>query len=112
MRDETFFQATLRHDLDDAAARLLFADWLADRGDDRASGYRFMAERAKHPYRGHNTFEWWTMASANSDAIKLSDELWQALPVTPANGYPDCKEFRTRRRAEEALCALVTPARK
>lgn len=112
MSDEAVFQAALDDRLADGANRLLFADWLAERGDWRAPGYRFMAEHAKHPYRSYATWEWWSFDSENTSEIRLEDELWQPLPVVPPPGYPRCKEWVSRRKAEEALCRLIRTRRR
>lgn len=43
MNDEEAFQAALDARPNDHTTRLVFADWLQDRGDERAEGYRMMA---------------------------------------------------------------------
>jgi uncharacterized protein (TIGR02996 family) len=43
MNDEEAFQAALDADPNDRTTRLVFADWLEERGDRRAEGYRAIA---------------------------------------------------------------------
>lgn len=43
MNDEDAFQAALDADPSDRTTRLVFADWLQERGDERAEGYRALA---------------------------------------------------------------------
>lgn len=49
MSDHWFFGAQLRDAPPDHAARLLYAEWLADRGDPHASGHRWLAAHGKYP---------------------------------------------------------------
>jgi len=107
MTDEFFFQFALDMSPDDSGARLLFAEWLADGGDERSAGYRFMAEQVKRPFASMSTWEWWQDVPTNPPEIRLAEDLWQALPVAPAVGYPRCKEWASRSEAEEALCQLL-----
>lgn len=106
--DESFFHRALENHNDDSAARLLFAEWLGGRGDPRADGYRYMAISLKHPYRSYATWEWWNIDSANEEQIRLPSHLWIKLPVSAPPGYPRCKEWGSRRQAEEALCKLLS----
>lgn len=105
--EEAFFHGVLESHNDDSAARLLLAEWLGDRGDPRAAGYHYMAIALKHPYRSYATWEWWSIESANEEQIRLPNRLWLPLPTRPAAGYPRCKEWSSRRAAEEALCLLM-----
>jgi hypothetical protein len=104
---EMFFQNALDADPNNQSMRWLFAQWLAEHGDWRAAGYFFMVEQHKIPYKSYDTWEWWQNESMNPDTIRLDDELWLALPVKPPTSYPRCKEWPTRRDAEEALCQLL-----
>ncbi len=49
MSDEDAFQAALDANPDDHVTRLVFADWLQDRGDERAEGYRAMGVMRRVP---------------------------------------------------------------
>ena len=48
--DEDAFQTALDTNPADFAVRLIFADWLEDRGDWRAAGYRWMGVHRKWPF--------------------------------------------------------------
>ena len=67
MRDEEFFAAVLDDSPDDQAARWLLAEWLAERGDDRAEGLRWMVAHGKYPALdtlispASQTWDWWSM---------------------------------------------------
>lgn len=51
MNDEAGFQAHLDAHPGDHTARLVFADWLQERGDHRAEGYRAMGRLRKWPQK-------------------------------------------------------------
>jgi hypothetical protein len=106
--DEAFFHDVLENHNDDSAARLLLAEWLGARGDARATGYSYMAIARKHPYRSYATWEWWNIDSANEEQIRLPSPLWTQLPIAAPPGYPRCKEWSSRREAEDALCDLLS----
>lgn len=107
MGDEAFFQQELERDYADSGLRLLFAEWLATRGDPRAAGYRWLAELGKHPSRAYASFDWWRIVSTNPPEIRIPDELWFALDVAPHPSWVNCKEYPDRRAAEEAICRVV-----
>src|SRR5687767_2932613 len=50
MVDETTFQRALDLEPHNWALRLVFADWLEERGDPRAAGYRWMGRHEKWPF--------------------------------------------------------------
>jgi uncharacterized protein (TIGR02996 family) len=50
MTTEDDFQAALDANPDDWQARLVFADWLQERGDPRAEGYRALGALRRAPY--------------------------------------------------------------
>lgn len=111
MTDERAFQAGLDDNPADHELRLVFADWLEERGDWRAAGYRFMGEHRKypqyfiHPAHGQPPDWNWRLHPA-SDANAVVDELFELI-----EGYRRSteiwKEFATRIEAEEALCRAV-----
>lgn len=51
MTSEDDFQAALDADPTDWQTRLVFADWLQERGDERADGYRALGLTRRVPYR-------------------------------------------------------------
>jgi uncharacterized protein (TIGR02996 family) len=56
---EADFQAALTEDPNDWQTRLVFADWLDERGDERADGYRAMGMLRLRPH-AMGTRNWWT----------------------------------------------------
>lgn len=58
MSDEEAFQAALDANPDDHVTRLVFADWLEERGDPRAEGYRAMGKLRLSPYFSESTKQW------------------------------------------------------
>ncbi|MFL5341318.1 MAG: hypothetical protein ACJ8F7_14325 [Gemmataceae bacterium] len=91
----------------DGSARLLFGEWLAERGDWRADGYLWLARWRKEPSRAYRTFDWWHVDSNCREEITLPGAMWELLPVPPHDGFPQAKEFPTRQAAEEAVCRLI-----
>lgn len=59
MTSESDFQAALDADPTDRHTRLVFADWLQDRGDPRADGYRALGLLRLRPHAIGNR-NWWT----------------------------------------------------
>lgn len=104
---EAFFRSRLDRELGDDAARLLFADWLEERGDGRAAGYRWMARRRKKPSRAPYTWDWWHEDSTNRREIVLPDAVWRLLDAPPAERFPNCKEFPSLAAAEEEICRVI-----
>jgi uncharacterized protein (TIGR02996 family) len=114
MTDESAFQAALDADPANFALRLVFADWLEERGDRRAAGYRWMGEQRKWPYdwsknamiTSFDTFDWFMEGSPVQwkvpDHCILPAEL---QPWFPANIY--WPSYPSRRDAEEALCKVI-----
>jgi uncharacterized protein (TIGR02996 family) len=117
---EDDFQAALDANPDDHQTRLVFADWLQERGDPRAEGYRALGRLR------HECFETWFNASAYPDLVPYDrsnlPEDWFCL----LEGYDvrtaRCREsagnwrdFATRRAAEDAAAlafARLPPERR
>lgn len=116
--DEGFFQSVIDVANDDSAARMLFAEWLGDRGDERSAGYAWMGERHKSPSAIPSSLkmiigERWSWFILLSPDIGHSNELpadvMSRMPLhkSIANGSGSVK-YKTRRDAEEAICfALI-----
>lgn len=102
-----FHHAALDQHPDDAAARLLLAEHLAERGDPDAAGYRWMAERAKRPYSANWS---WTWGSGTLVPSGLPTAISSALSggTRPVACY--WVEYPTRRDAELALCRAASEA--
>jgi len=139
MRDEDAFQARLDELLtrlrspdgeavvDDAEAlrrlrelRLVFADWLDERGDRRAVAQRWLAGHGKWPYdwssnrwiTGYTTFDWYSGNGANWTVpahCHLPTEVWSALDPDHVE-YTNWSAWPSRREAEDALAAALTAA--
>lgn len=98
-------------DNSDSDARLLFAEYLDERGDDRAAGYRWMGERAKWPYCDDYydmPYGWHNAGPGTTPHCGLTWEILEAMDSVIVGGL---MEFPTRRAAEEALCRAVTEMR-
>lgn len=114
---DPFFESALANFPEDSALRLLLAGWYADRGDGRAIGYRWMAERSKYPFdwrtnqeiTGYETFDWYSGEGAIWEVplhCTLPTELWAAFD--PRRIDTGCfSAYRTSRQAEEALCRVL-----
>jgi uncharacterized protein (TIGR02996 family) len=115
---EDDFQAKLDADPDDWQTRLVFADWLEERGDPRAEGYRALGVSRKRPHsmqyqstKKSNTRLWWwedsTADSSNGGHCVLSDDWAAALDIRRSKDgfYPrvsDKQGPNTRREVEDA----------
>lgn len=85
---EDDFQRAIDADLTDWQTRLVFADWLEDRGDPRAPGYRALgtrrmlvshgtnAKRQEVAARGSTQLWWWTTIAGRRDSVPTD---WFAL---------------------------------
>lgn len=117
MVTEDAFQAALDAEPDNQALRLVFADWLEERGDPRAAGYRWLGERGLYPYdwsqdldvHGYTSFDWYVEGGeANWDVpahCTLSRE-WLDLFPQP-HTLLHWAAFDNRREAEEAVCRVL-----
>jgi uncharacterized protein (TIGR02996 family) len=111
---EDDFQRILDENPADRETRLVFADWLQDRGDPRAEGYRAMAVRNRHPLQGRhlNADTWWWHACAEARMAEFHNHVpqdWFGL-LPPDEGstqfWPVFRSgggVKTRRECEDAL---------
>jgi uncharacterized protein (TIGR02996 family) len=113
---EDAFQAALDERPDDAALRLVFADWLEEHGDtDRAAGYRWLGGQGLYPYdwSGHggaaDTFDWYVEGGEAYWGVPAHCTLPAAwLDLLPQQSPPiHWVERETRREAEEAVCLVL-----
>jgi uncharacterized protein (TIGR02996 family) len=122
MTDEEAFQAILDANPEDFHTRLVFADWLQERGDPRADGYRVLARLrlapGEWPTSGHRTAQpqvWASVAvrwswGGNITGEPYGDNLtdqWlgaacRAIGIKPAGTTFRGAGFPTRREAEDA----------
>lgn len=86
MTSEDEFQAMLDANPDDWQTRLIFADWLEDRADVRADGYRALGHLRRVPVAGKNmndkaTFWCYTNGSYVGAALhpQIMPDDWRAL---------------------------------
>ncbi len=114
MTKEDDFHKELDAEADDWQTRLVLADFLDDRGDPRAAGYRAIAVQRRYPlqgaYRGKVAWWWHSYLRANtSDFHNVVPHDWFALLPTgegTAQFWPVFNEMgrvRTRRECEDAL---------
>ena len=120
MTDEDAFETALDANPEDWALRLVYADWLQERDDDRAAGMRWMGGNEKRPYdwntnrviRYFNSFDWKNESTIIGWAVPshcmISPELFARLVPQnlspPAAGTFGWADYRSRREAEDALC--------
>jgi hypothetical protein len=105
--EESVFQRVLDDNYRCATTRMLFAQWLAERGDPRAKGMWWMAEWGKQPEFAPNFSRPWTWYDERG-GDDPSDELPAEL-VVEMSDHPGCRmaDYLTRRDAEEALCRVL-----
>ena len=101
MSDEDAFNAYLDAHPDDGHARTVFADWLDDRGDPRAAGYRRLGELGRCPYE-RGSGDWlWFMESPHDSPWRREDD-----PSVLYDQWHDevesWKSYPSRRAAEDA----------
>jgi uncharacterized protein (TIGR02996 family) len=104
--------------LDDSPAdwhtRLVFADWLDERGDPRGAGYRAIARRRRRPLQGRHldTDTWWWHSSSEDRVEDFHNHIptdWFAhLPRDDGNEHfwPVFRSgggIKSRRECEDAL---------
>jgi uncharacterized protein (TIGR02996 family) len=112
MTTEDDFQATLDANPADWQTRLVFADWLQERGDERADGYRALGrlERTAAEYYGPNRrpskwepqkrTHWATTTEFPESWRSLPDDWLAAVGTGPSGRFS--RKFRNRREAEDA----------
>jgi uncharacterized protein (TIGR02996 family) len=101
-REEAAFQAALDRDPADHATRLVFADWLDERDDPRAGGYRALVAVGALAYFA--PCGGWTYGNYNvantGDQSALPRDWWTLVTNTP---YATWKAWRSRREADDAV---------
>jgi uncharacterized protein (TIGR02996 family) len=120
MTTEDDFQAMLDANPEDWQTRLIFADWLDERGDPRAEGYRWLGEMRLYPIddRAHTAPDW---PPHQTCPWGWRHEDYRPYPhaclpaVLTARPDWDSYLFRTRRAAEDAVArafSRLTPERR
>ena len=89
--------------------RLVYADWLEERGDQRAALHRWMVRERKFPRFSGSTWDWWRYGDRpDSKPEDLPAEVWERLPGKAQVTIRNCKEYLSRRSAERALFMSLT----
>lgn len=111
--DETAFWQHLEEHPDDTLTRLVFADWLQDRGDERAEGMRALVAGEHLPDchagewfygRWSNTNrELWKTSFRSVYKCLLPDDWWEWSQATLST-MRYWKFWQTRQEAENAAC--------
>lgn len=107
MTTEDDFQKALDARPDDHVTRLVFADWLEERDDPRAEGYRALGLLRKYPCYGGSAevdFIWYANGAVveHANIGKLwVDALWEMSGDSPAEVYWPVKPL-SRREADDA----------
>lgn len=128
MTDEAAFQAALDEQPNNSGIRLVFADWLEEQGDPRATGYRWMGDNQRRPEKSFRAFlngqaahtdcwDWWVHQAEASDLSPavIESRIHSVLPrpvfdaLVGNNLRPILmfKEYLSRRDAELALCQVI-----
>ena len=105
MTTEDDFQRRLRYSPQDWQTRLVYADWLQERGDPRADGYRALGVLRKWPHKcqgQRDDWYWLTRVSGQRGHPILPDD-WFAVLSDGADVYwPEGHDKIPRREAEDA----------
>ena len=106
MTSEPFFRAAIDAEPENMCLRWLFSEWLADRGDWRAHGFRWMCQQGKWPFWLPSSRRWsWTNPENTFPYHNhLPRELYDLLPEVPDSEW---KKYVTLQEAEEALCRIM-----
>jgi uncharacterized protein (TIGR02996 family) len=110
---EDDFNAALDANPDDHQTRLVFADWLQERGDERAEGYRALGMRRLSTRKALRA-RWYDAAKYGEASGENLPSDWYAALITHLGSDRDTvrlgclhrgrcwSEFLTRREAEDA----------
>lgn len=109
MTNEEDFQRRLNRVSHDWQTRLVFADWLYERGDPRAEGYRVLGLLRKRPLKfkvkyiphKHRLFRWYTFDLDDTEESRRYSSSEHHLPFAWWEMIA-FDEWKTRREAEDA----------
>jgi uncharacterized protein (TIGR02996 family) len=105
---EEDFQHALDANPADWQTRLVFADWLQDRGDLRAEGYRALGHNLCRPYyfSGERRWFWWEACGTDPGESHhgcLGDiQWWGCISGGQHHSFSYARAFDTRSEAEDA----------
>lgn len=110
MTTEDDFQRMLDENPGDHTTRLVFADWLDERGDPRAAGYRALGDQRRVVA---NRALWWSFVTRNnswawSGAFKDGELLDFALSDVWIEHIAICEELRNRSNWEAGWRSYLT----
>jgi uncharacterized protein (TIGR02996 family) len=110
---EEDFQRELDEHPEDWDTRLVFADWLEERGDPRADGYRAIARQKRRPLKSQRQREngvvwWWWHRFGGTFYNHVPDDWFDLLPPGPGSkmfwpSQAGPENLRSRRECEDAL---------
>lgn len=112
MTTEDDFQSALDADPSDWQTRLVFADWLQERDDPRAEGYRFLGIHRRCPevsaYGNEHGWNRWTQTPNEHDLWKKEGSPFcLPLDLYRAAGGSDTRPWHETRREAEDAAALA-----
>ncbi len=119
MTTEDDFQRQLDEHPDDWQTRLVFADWLQERGDRRAEGYRALAVLRRvacaRVYSDRPGWAYWTASSINPEAV-LPTDWWtkgrdEVARRTRGTSTENPVPFHRYSRSEAEDCAALAFAK-
>jgi uncharacterized protein (TIGR02996 family) len=103
MSEEDAFQTKLDMAWDDHTTRLVFADWLEEREDPRAEGYRALGLFRSCPCNYGPQCEWWAWDTAYKHLeCDLPCDWWDMIDCKPDLYHCSMRSFPSRRDAEDA----------
>lgn len=108
MTEEQDFIDGLDADPDNHLLRAIYADWLGDRGDPRAEGYRALAVNRRYPEDNDGPCPFWAIASNTPpDASRALPDDWYNALEFPGKSVICCPAWSrntaaTRQELEDA----------
>ena len=111
VNEEDTFQRALDEHPSDWQTRLVFADWLQERDDPRADGYRAIARRRRYPLDSGKAW-WWACRQGECHNI-IPEDWFDLLPPGPGSAlfWPllgAASGNKSRRECEDALALAFT----
>ncbi len=111
MTTEDDFQRAMDANRADRHTFLVFADWLDDRDDPRAAGYRALGMLGSAPYCiNQSAFVWYSsqQATGADPPSDLPDDWFEAIGARSPRDGRKKKFFESRREAHDAAARAFT----
>ncbi len=102
MTTEDDFQNALDACPEDWQTRLVFADWLQERGDVRAEGYRALGTKRHAALKINGSMWSWWKGTQRGLRDEIDHGWWKLLNLPLRDGASFHKVANTRREAEDA----------